>query len=94
MKRGRFTFEGFHLLIRDFQAPRISHRVQLGVNTQPRLRGGMGDQIDDHFVADQWSVAPILGDMTKHPMLDFVPFARARGQVADGQPQPCGIPYG
>lgn len=91
MKRGRFQREGVHLLIRDFQACRISRRVQFGVNTQPRLRGGMSDQIDDHLVTDQGPAAPILGDVTKQPMLDFVPFACPWRQMADGQSQACRI---
>ena len=30
--------------------------------------------------------SPVLGDVAEHPVLDLVPLARARREVADGDP--------
>jgi len=43
---------------------------------------------DDHLAAQQGLSTPVGGDMAKHAMLDFVPFARARRQMADRHTQP------
>jgi hypothetical protein len=44
---------------------------------------GRADQVDDHFVGDQCSPAPVLRDEAEQAVLDFVPFAGAGREVAD-----------
>jgi hypothetical protein len=53
------------------------------LNTQAIVGAGVGNQTDDHFVADQGPSTPILGDMTEHPTFNFVPFTSAGRKVAD-----------
>ena len=62
--------------------------VEDTMDGEPGRRCGVADQVDDHPVALQWLCAPVHGDLGEQPVFDFVPFAGARGQVADGDPQP------
>jgi hypothetical protein len=48
--------------------------VEFGTNLQPLSRGGIGDEVDGDFVADEQLAAPVLSDVAKYPMLDLVPF--------------------
>ena len=63
--------------------------VEFGSNLQSSLGDHAGDQVDDDVVTDQGLALPVLGDMAEHPMLDLVPFAGPRREVADvdGQAQ-------
>ena len=58
-------------------------------STRNGIEPRAGDQIDDDFVTHQGSPAPVLGDVAEHPVLDLVPLARSRREVAhmDGQSQ-------
>ena len=60
--------------------------IELGMNVQTGLSGRVANQVHDHFMTDKRPTAPILGDVGKHPMLDLVPLAGTRGQVADRDP--------
>src|SRR6266446_6659485 len=61
--------------------------VQGRLHHQPCFRGRMGDEIDDYLVTGQWSATPVLGNKAKEAVFDFVPFAGARWEVANLQPQ-------
>ena len=50
-------------------------------------RGG-GNEFDHDFVADQSLAAPVLRDVAKHSVLNFVPLARRRWEMADTDLQP------
>src|SRR5271165_2191278 len=63
--------------------------VEDTMDGEPGRRCCVADQVDDHPVALQWSSAPVHGDLGEQPVFDFVPFAGARGQVADGDGQPA-----
>ena len=53
------------------------------------LRGSSGaDQVDDDLEGLQGDSLPVARDVTEKPMLDLVPLAGARRQVAHGDPQP------
>ena len=54
---------------------------------RPRAGRRAGDQVDDHLVAHQRPAAPVLGDEAEQPMLDLVPLAGARREVADRERQ-------
>ena len=71
-----------HLLVE-----RILATVEGRLDLQALCRGGAGDEFDDDVVADQRSASPVLGDMAEETMLNLVPFAGARRQMADRQPQ-------
>jgi hypothetical protein len=70
------------ILIGDLDSRRIDIGIQLGLNGQSLLRRRVTDEIDDHLVADQRSASPVLRDMRKHAVLDLVPFAGSRREVA------------
>src|SRR6516225_11787453 len=48
----------------------------------------MADQIDYHLTTHQGPATPVLRDVAKHPVLDFVPFAGPRRKVTHRNPQP------
>src|SRR2546427_2111661 len=48
----------------------------------------MADKIDHYPPTPQGSTPPVLRDVAKHPVLDFVPFAGRRRQVTYRNPQP------
>jgi hypothetical protein len=75
--------DGVHFVISDFDACRIGVGVDLGSHLQACIGGRGGDQLDDGLVADEWLAAPILCDEREQAMLDLVPFAGARRQMAD-----------
>ena len=85
-----FGFKVFHLLVGDLDACGIGRPVEFGVHGQPGVGGGRGDGLDDHFVAGQWSAAPVHRDVGEQSMLDLVPLAGARRQVAHGDGQAGG----
>ena len=39
-------------------------------------------------MADEWFASPVLGDVAEESVLDLVPFAGARREVAHGDTQP------
>jgi len=39
-------------------------------------------QLDDHLVTDQWATTPVHRDEREQAVLDLVPLARARREVA------------
>ena len=61
--------------------------VEVGADGQPGGGAGGADQVDDDLVAGQGPAAPVQGDLGEQPVLDLVPFAGARRQVADGDRQ-------
>ena len=73
----------------DLDTGRVLASIKFGSNLQARLCRCVGDQIDDDFVTHQRPTSPVLGDVREHAVLDLVPFAGARREVAhmDGQPQ-------
>src|SRR5579871_5954337 len=75
--------EGVHLLIRDFEARRIGVRIQIARDGETRCGGRGGNQVEDHGIADQRLAAPILTDEGEESVLDLVPLARPRREVAD-----------
>ena len=61
--------------------------VQLGPEGQAAFRPRMADEVHDHLVACQRASAPIVRDVTKHSVFDFVPLARPGRKVANGDPE-------
>src|SRR4030095_12556008 len=61
--------------------------IERGAALQPHRGGGAADEVDDHVVAHERAAAPVLGAMSEQPMLDFVPRAGARWEVAHGHAQ-------
>src|SRR4051812_43669886 len=79
-------------LVRDFDPRLVSTRVKLRFDLQSGPGRGVADQVDYHRSTHQRTPAPILRQMRKHPVLDRVPLARPRREVAhrDREPQEIG----
>ena len=84
--------EGGELLIGDGAALRIRPPIQLAPHPQACGRPGRADQVDDHRETHQRLPPPVAADVRKEPMLDRVPLARSRREVAgrDGQARAIG----
>src|SRR4029434_5900342 len=54
---------------------------------QTLASGRTADQIDDHLVASQRATPPVDRNMTEHSVLDPVPLAGSRREMADRQSQ-------
>src|SRR6516165_1937750 len=74
-------FHTGEFLIGDLVSHRITFSVELSADHQALCRGGVGDQLDDHFVTDEWTTAPVLGDVAEHAVLDLVPLTRPGRKV-------------
>src|SRR5262249_48540188 len=79
---------GLHLARTHLDANRILPSIESRLDTQPRGRAGTANEADDHLAGQQGLATPVRGDVAKHAVLDLVPFARARRQMADRYPQP------
>ena len=49
----------------------------------PRFCAGCGNQVDNHLIASQGPPSPVLRDPGKHAMLDAIPLAGARREMAN-----------
>jgi len=76
------------LFIGNLDSFRVFLGVQLTLNGQPGFRRGVGNQVNNGFVAYEWPPAPVLSDVRKHSVLNGIPFAGTRRIMAyrDGEP--------
>src|SRR4029079_8068245 len=58
--------------------------IQLGAHLEARFGGRGGDQLDNRPIGAQRLCPPIDRDEGKEPMLNLVPFARSRWEMANG----------
>src|SRR5206468_3152849 len=65
-----------------FAAFLIGALVQPCVYLQPFAGARRADQLDDDFQSFQGNSLPIAGDVAEQAVLDLVPFARARWEMA------------
>ena len=72
-----------HLLIADLDAGRIAVGVQFGMHGQTGAGTSGADQLHHRLVSEQWLPAPVVADAGKQAVLDLVPLAGTRRQVAD-----------
>ena len=71
-----------HLLLRDLDPRRIRTPIEFIYDLQTRLGRRRRDEVDDRFVTDQRLAQRVLADEREEPMLDLVPLAGARREVA------------
>ena len=83
VERMAFDVDGGHLGIGDDDAFGVLGGVELAAHSKSSLGRGGRDQLDDHAIADEGLGTPVLADEREEAVLDFVPLAGARGQVAD-----------
>jgi hypothetical protein len=88
MEVGSLKPNGRHLTRAHLDTSRILPRIEGRLDAQPRGGAGIANEADDHLTAEQGLAPPVRGDVAKHAMLDLVPFARARRQMADRHTQP------
>ena len=80
-------FEGLHVTVGDFDAARVGAGVEFRVHGQPGAGADGLEGFDDDLVGLQGASAPVAADRGEQPVLDLVPFAGARRQVADADRQ-------
>src|SRR5207245_2597475 len=62
--------------------------VKAGVDGEPGAGGCRGDQVDNHLEAAQRPSAPVEAHEAEQAMLNFVPLAGSRREVADADREP------
>src|SRR6185503_13158810 len=62
---------------------RVATTIETSAHDEPAAVGRVADEADDRLVRAQGSAAPVHGDEREQSVLDLVPLARARGEVAD-----------
>ena len=79
------------LCVRDLSALGVRSLVDLGPHSQARLGSGRGDEVHNRHQARQRAPTPVGADVREEPVLDLVPLAGPRREVADGDGQPRGV---
>jgi 3-mercaptopyruvate sulfurtransferase SseA len=82
VKRIEFELDRGEVGVADDQALGVRVGVDLGAHLQSAARLGVGNQLDDHLVTDQRTTAPVHRDEREQTVLDLVPLAGARREVA------------
>ncbi len=85
MESVRCQSESTQLFFGDLDGGFVPVGVQGCLDDQAGLCGRAGDQLDNGLMAQQGASAPILGNEAEESMLDLVPLARTRREVADMQ---------
>ena len=83
MELGSFDVEGSHFGIGHDNAAGVSASIELTSYGEAGFGPGGRDQLDNHPIADEGLGSPVLADEGEEAVLDFVPLAGARWQVAD-----------
>ena len=78
-----FQIDALHLLVRHLATSRVFSAVQATCHFETLGRSSPGDQIDDRLVVPKRFAAPVRGNEREQPVLDLVPFACSRREVAD-----------
>jgi hypothetical protein len=75
-------------VVRYFNTLRIDVGVQLCLDAQTFAGRRIGNEADHRVQCHKWLTTPILCDVAKHAVFDFIPFARAGREMtyADFQP--------
>src|ERR1700676_3030407 len=86
---GALQIDGGEFFVSDGNPGWVAPPVELCSDLQSSLGGRAGDQVDNDVVTDQGLATPVLRDVAEHTMLNLVPFAGARREMADmdGQAQ-------
>ena len=82
MKRVSPNGDGSEFVIGDLDLFGVGVFIDLGLDSQARSCRSAADQIDDDLPAEQGTPAPVGCNMTKHAVLDLVPLAGFRWEMA------------
>ena len=77
------NFDVGHLRIRYDQSLWVICGVEFGLHCQATARFGVGNQVDNDFVAYQRTATPVHGDEREQTMFDLVPLARSWWKVVN-----------
>lgn len=88
MKGVRVGMDCCQLLIGHFDACGIGSQVALGMDVKSLPSRSCPDEIDYDLVALQRTTTPIHADVGEQAVLNLVPFAGPRWQMANGDGQP------
>src|SRR5712691_9746441 len=83
MELGAFDVDGGHLGVGYDNSAGVLAGVEFTAHSETGFGSGGRDQLDDDPIADEWLGAAVLADEGEEAVLDFVPLAGARRQVAD-----------
>src|SRR3954451_1673704 len=85
---------GLQIGIRYLDAEWVGTRIELRVDRQAGGGANVPNELHDRLMIDQWSAAPVFGDVAKESVLDFVPLGSAGRKVrdADGETAVIGEP--
>jgi len=86
--QGATGLEVLHLMVGDLHADRVLGGVKLGVHCESGAGGGRGDGVHDDVVAGQGTCSLVHRDVGEQSVLDLVPLAGPRRQVAHRDHEP------
>ena len=81
--------QGVHLRLRYCLTDRVLSLVKFGFDPKAGDRSRTADQVDNGFKCTQWFTSPILRDVAEQAVLNLVPFAGPRREVADMDAKTC-----
>ena|SRR5664280_2740071 len=76
-----------NLLVGNFHALGVGASIQFGMDLESGSCAGGRNQAHYDLKTDQGLATPVLRNARKEAVFDFVPFAGAWGEVADGDAQ-------
>jgi hypothetical protein len=76
--------DGGELRVGDLDALRVFVSIQLGPHREAGISRRRRDQLDDGAVGAQGFTPPVNADELEETMLDLIPFAGSRGEMANG----------
>src|SRR5947209_13416695 len=91
MERVPLDLQGLHLSGGDLDAGGIRGAVQGALDGETGAGGCARNQVEDDGVAEQRPGPPVLANEREEPMLDLVPLAGPRREVADRERQTAGV---
>jgi hypothetical protein len=77
--------------IRHLFAGLVWGRVQRGHDAPPGFRRRIGNELDHHLMAHQWTTTPVFGDMATQAMCNLVPLTGPRRKMAHVDFQAGGV---
>src|SRR5580700_935364 len=77
------------LSLRSLDANRVRVIIQARLDMEALTGSRTSNELDNGLVGGERFSAPVSGDMAKEPVLDLIPLARARREVADMYSKSC-----
>ena len=81
--------QGGHLRLRYCLTGRVLSLVKFGLDPKAGGRSRTADQVDNGLKCAQWFASPILRDVAEQAVLNLVPLAGPRREMADVDAKTC-----